>query len=643
MRVAFVSTCGAGHLNSIRSVWERDPESHLFLLRFRDEAVPFTDTPRVTVLTVNRVRPDENAAYFNSARNTATMYDALHVWLADFAPTLIVYDFFCWEAYHVSRVMGIPAICSIPATLKPYETTTCSDANLMKEHFYWVWRDPYPVAISPVAFLGPARSAHARSAVPIGAKGYGSMIVVTFGTVVPTYAGCQERLNDILSQIKIYARKHPKQLFVFAGIQGSTDTNCISLPAKECDLPALLADDRVDCLIFHGGGNTYAEALDAHVPFMLVCPFFGDQFETARQCGNMWSGNLEKDMDSLKPTPAPTGRRTVPFADRFPDYWKLGDLLFGHRRHRAALQRAFPQVDLHLEHYAPFETFANPKAGDLPAIADVYNDQLGPHGPGIRTGDDSPFGERLVQVAAKRQESQDRLKHLPDEHKLVHYCLLIMDITIQCGGRIHFVLGPLNDLGEATHIELTHIVTNWSRYRNSVLFFDLQGRRIPAPLTVGGPKSLLDKETIPKHQLRYYDQVSLPLSRIPSRIPLIWGRAKSSISIDEKRTMRNLPILDKLGWRTTYLNKDDLAVVQAHLNPDWNLSVNWCNQRVWYYYYSQPTVFEPTELQVWPYVYLHCFYLDQAGQPTIRALQHLTQDFIEKQVFVDPAASLAKK
>lgn len=638
MRVAFVSTCGAGHLNTIRSIWEGMKGAHLFLVRFRDEPVPFENHDRVTVITMNEDRPSEEARLFNTMRYRQ-LRDALHVWMYDFAPTLIVYDFFCLEAYHVSRVMGIPAICSIPATLKPYEKETCSDAILPKEHFYWVWREPYPVAISPVAFLGPAR----RHAPKDGGALMGrlvraslgcTVVVVTFGTVIPTYAGCQERLADIMSQIKIYIRNRSDMFVIYAGIQGPDLPNCASLRYEECHLPTLLSACHVHTLIFHGGGNTYAEALAARVPRMLVCPFFGDQFETALQCGNMFSGNLAQDMANLQMRVYSGGHErptyTRPFEDRFPDYWRPGDLLFGHRRHRAALQKAFPQVNLHLEHYAAFGTFAAPEKGDLPAIADVYNDQLGSKGPGIQTGDESPFGQRLVQVAEKRKESAPDLAHLSEEHRLVHYCLQILDVTIKAGNKIHFVLGPLGELGPATEIELTHIRQNWDSLCDRILFYDLEGRRIAAPLK--RPTKPPSKPPIKIDRL-LDDDVSRSLE-YPGRVPFLIGRCKTSWSIAEKRVQRKLPVLDCKGWRTTYVNKEDLKQLQAHLWGNWLVSVNWCKQHVWYYYYpANRDSGETTELQVWPHVYLHCFYLNQAGQETDRDAQFRAQDAIDNEHF----------
>lgn len=603
MRVALVSTCGAGHLNALRSLWSPDDgaSKRLFLVRFNNDPHPFENqhAANVLVITLNEERPSENATVFNAARSKA-LQDVLHVWLYDYAPTLIVYDFFCLEARNVARKLGVPAICSIPATLKPDEKETCSDALLPQEHMYWVWRAPYDVAIEPVKFLGP-RPAEKEDLCykPYMADyEYDKTVIVTFGTVVPKYAGCHERFKLVVQDIQAYAKRHPELHFIFAGCDGGRGLNCTSYPnADDVDLPTALR--YVKYLIFHGGGNTYAEALDARVPYILCCPFFGDQFETARQCGNVYSGDLEHDMQHLKPCNYEANKvLDAPFQDDFSDYWKRGDLLFGHRRHRSALQLQFPRIDLHLEQYKSFASFAHPDKGDLPAIADVYNDELALSTPPLSG---TPYHERLHQVAVARFKRLPSVLHLPEDHRLVHHCLDILQLTVtQWKGRIHFVLGALDELGPATRIELDYIERNWSALCDFVLFYNVQGKRIPAPFAYS-PKT---KSITACKKLIITDSVSQPLLDIPGRMPCVWGRWKSSASVMEKVMARKLPLLDATGWRTGYLNREDLKRIQSALNPLWRVSVCWCTQRVWYYYYD-----DATELQVWPWTYLHCFYL----------------------------------
>jgi hypothetical protein len=122
-----------------------------------------------------------------------------------------------------------------------------------------------------------------------------------------------------------------------------------------------------------------------------------------------------------------------------------------------------------------------------------------------------------------------------------------------------------------------------------------------------------------------WDSVSKPILLIPGRMPLVWGRTKSDESRAEKTTQRRIPLLDQVGWRTGYLDRADLQRVQSALDPMWRVSVNWCKQHVWYYYYDHST-----ELQVWPWTYLHCFYLNHGtGVHTNLQRQFAMQEAIE--------------
>ena len=644
-KVAYVSTCGAGHLNTLRSLWEKDPSSHLFLLRCKDEANPFDladeqGVDRLTVITLNETRQSEVASEFNEQRYRK-LRGPLRIWIYDFRPTLIVYDFFCLEAREVARFLGIPAICSIPATLKTDETNTCSDAILPDEHFYWIWRQPYQVALKPVAFLG-SRHHHCAwtSAQMSGFKQWKNVALVTFGTVVPKYDGCQERLRQIMTQVEELVDKYQETLFVFAGVQGPTNRrNCQN--GRELDIVTLLSgvhvpliakksDQRkqfVTHVLFHGGGNTFSEALQARVPYLLACPFFGDQFETARQCGNVYSGDLLADWSNLSPYPyfnGPSNTLSLPFQDNFVDYWRKGDLLFGHRRHRDTFQVKFPMIDFHLNHYAKFYTFANPTNGDLPAIADVYNDEL-----------DHMFPDLCSQIEDGQTEYQSRLKDvyeermrnphldLPEEHRLVHYCIqMLWLMKDKWQGRIHFVLGPREEIGLATNMELDEIRTYWTCFNDCVIFYNLQGKRIPTPLDrpVKNYKTTATVSILNPLEHR----IPLPLMKIRGRMPLVWGRRKSSESETEKICWRQLPVYDLQAWRTGYMNKEDLSLVLKHVDPSFEVSVNWCRQNVWFFYYSTNT-----ELQVWPWVYLHCFQKNMAGIETDRDAQYEAYEAIK--------------
>jgi calcineurin-like phosphoesterase family protein len=78
-------------------------------------------------------------------------------------------------------------------------------------------------------------------------------------------------------------------------------------------------------------------------------------------------------------------------------------------------------------------------------------------------------------VAEARTASSPDIQTMQEDHKLVHYCLQILELTVKkWGGRIHFVLGPHDEQGPATRIELEHIQKKWWWLRDSVIFYDLE-------------------------------------------------------------------------------------------------------------------------------------------------------------------------
>jgi hypothetical protein len=598
MRVAFVSTPGQGHINTLLSLWKTDESAHLFVLRFNNSPFLNVTSDRITEISTT-IDVDTNVARDFNERRASLLTDELHVRIYDFMPTLIVYDFFCLEARTVAYRLGIPAICSIPATLKPDETETCSDGVLPKELMYWIWRRPYPVSIEPVQFLGPRLGTGCLPVIPSSKP----VILVTFGTVIEHDEDYHDKLSSIMldlqKSILVYDMFYQFVILNAHRFRHIPGVTYLDNP----DLPSLLQAVKPALLIFHGGGNTYSEALEAGVP-VLCCPFFGDQFETARQCGNVYSGDMERDIArSIDTRPiAPQGEISRPFFDMFPCYFKPGDLVFGQKLARRELQKNFPHLDLHLEHFANFDTFAG--QDDLPAIADVYNDETRPNAPG-------EYGRRLAEARAERAMDPS-LDLLPPEHRLVHYCIQILRLTVhRWGGKIHFVISD----GIATRIELNHILLNWSELCEKVIFYNVSGKRVPAPFD--WPKK--NRGRCASGQALYNHPVD-----IPGRVPFCSGRIKSDESIYEKSIIRKLPVHDIEAYRIPYLNQDDLEKLADVLFRESRVIVSTYGGRIVYYYQGN------REIQLWPYAYLHYFYLNMNGEETDRNHQRKLQDVIEE-------------
>lgn len=595
MRVIYVTPPYHGHCSVLLPLWRKNPNAHLVVVRFQDDpALENVGRERITIITALRGRPSEVAEVFNANRSDQ-LENVLRCFLHDLNPDQVVYDFFCLEAREACRHLGIPAVCSIPAQLKETETATCSDAILPKEHLYWLWKHPYTVAIEPVVFLGPRRD---QDGIVVDQAKRTDEIWVTFGTVVPRYEGCRDRLNSFLKDLCQYAEQHRDQRIVLFNLAEEWDRFAHVLSVTVfgyVDLMKKFSECIPRTLIFHGGGNTFTEACHFRVSNMLVVPFFGDQFEVARRAGNQYCGHLAHDLNRLVPmkypeTESPLGH---PFQDTFRDFFKPGDLVFGQRLNRDGLQANFPDLNLHLNHYKPFPEIASPETGDLPAIADVYNDSY--HlADGNRETDE--FSRRLSQYREVRDLARRRHERLPEDHRLVYGCLELLELTVlKWGGKIHFVLGA--EPGPATEIELAHIRKRWDVLRDGVLFYDTSGRRVHAPFFMTNRKE------------RSPDQV----------MGIGGGRPKGKGSARSKQVDRNLPLVDKYASRFGYVSHfDPPAGFETHVAT--------CDLRVHYYYKQW------VEMQFWPWIYFHNYQEDvKRGNPnhSDRDRQRRAQDILE--------------
>lgn len=628
MRIAFVSVRFRGHVTVLLEQWNAQPNSHLFLLAFKNDTgfEMGHAQGRVTEIIANRASPSEVAAVFNKAR-CDLLCDELHVRMYDYRPDVIVYDFFCLEAHIVARRLGVPAICSVPATLHATRSDVCSDARLLDEKLYWVWRHPVPHPIRPanrVVFLGPR--CQGVGAIPIVPPGR-FFIYVTLGTVIPHYESFTSK-RETFVQALLYSATD--DVFVVASIPGHSGRSTHNVVfVDDCDQVAVLRDLKPHLFIFHGGGNSYSEALAHGIP-CLVYPFFGDQFETARHCSELCDvSELVQYVrrEKLARVPDKSGLPLrVPFDDTFADYFESGDLVFGHSRHRNALQAQCPSVNLHLNHFC---SFAHICAGDeLPAVADVYNDE--PLDSTIDESSQPRYALRLNAFRFYKQQRDKKLSHVAlHEHKLVHYCLLLAELTITMwSGRVHFLLDNEGEMGPATRIELDFVlgkVKSSAVWRSNVIFYRF-GRRVPAPMDwpvkVRGGKAepAVNHHYVPPFQLHGR-----------GRMPFWSARQKARFSLKEKSDVRKIPVHDHMAFRTGYLNAPDLAELLTRANDQYDVRVN--EGRIVYLYYRHDATW--TEVQLWPWVYLHHFYLNMAGIETDRAKQEAMQDAIDRPPFVD--------
>lgn len=472
-RVAFVSTSGPGHFNTIHSLYLKTGDTcdaRLYVVQYVDDTP--VDLPYIVNVKALENRPSTSAFAFNKHRS-GILLPSLLTHFDTFSPDLVVYDFFCLEAWDAALQLGLPSICSIPATLSAEATTTCSDAILPSDHMYYVWDFPRQLSIDPVKFLGPRFLTSPTYMVNIQLPA----IYITFGTVIPKYPEFIPKMLELLrSIISECLEMVPKHTIVIFGLeQFSHISDDVLWMSNSSDLYQYMLQYRPDLLIFHGGGNTFTESRACDVK-SLVFPFFGDQFETQKLAHPEIDTSILSVKESLQLALHQNIQRVdyyfvphTPFSEDFSDFFKPGDLVFGQKLHRRVLQEKFPHIDLHLEKYCSFSELS----GEYPAIADVYNDET------INPDPDTPYGQRYrVYTDFKSRQNLDHINQ--DDHKLVYYCILLLKLTISYwNGKIHFVIS--DGLGPATTIELQHVLDNWHRYKRNIIFYNLEGKRIKKP------------------------------------------------------------------------------------------------------------------------------------------------------------------
>jgi MGT family glycosyltransferase len=237
---------------------------------------------------------------------------------------IVIYDFFALEGHLAGKRLAVPAICSIPAILGPFEPENphfqkgvaenraaikhleakfslnildnlemVSDAFLLPseiENIVWSWPGFIEAQdycqgrrLKNIAFARPELRGR-KAPHDEGQK----LIYVSFGTVVTGnlwdqnvhvrgfVRGLFDELVDALGEkdeyrVIVSTGRNPKDLFERIPNNFYVD--------ERVDQREVL--QKADLFITHGGGNSVNEAIDSETP-MLVIPFFGDQHLAAR-------------------------------------------------------------------------------------------------------------------------------------------------------------------------------------------------------------------------------------------------------------------------------------------------------------------------------------------------------------------------
>lgn len=265
----------------------------------------------------------------------------------------IIYDFFAVEGYVVGNHLAIPAICSIPAIMSPFNPRNplFAKAILDNEQNIKQLEDQYQInLLSHIQMLGdgffiPSSYQNIHWSWPklIEADDYNQhrnlvnntfmrpnlisnklkdnrtsqkkIIYISFGTIVTGFLfnhfpSVRSFIENILTILMNHFGNNDQYEFIVA--MGKMIQNLFDHIPSNFQFHGHLSQEEVlktaDVFITHGGGNSVNESIDVTVP-MIVIPFFGDQHQSAYNINklNIGISFLHAEADKEKVIDAASG------------------------------------------------------------------------------------------------------------------------------------------------------------------------------------------------------------------------------------------------------------------------------------------------------------------------------------------------
>ncbi|AYV81613.1 MAG: hypothetical protein Harvfovirus45_10 [Harvfovirus sp.] len=602
---------------------------------------------------------------------------------------LIIYDFFAIAGLIVGRERNIRTICSIPAIL----SESFGDKTAYFQRCYHKWKssiDSLALGIPELASDGwlftskdnivwtyeklfnrlpekPSTNFHfVGSGVqffkPIKEKR--NVVYMSLGTVVPTSIyntatkEMKKYITDIYQRVIDYFGKSRTtyELIVSSPLDLRNDYSNVKI-VPYCDQSDILAQAKL--FITHGGGNGINEAI-FHCTPMLVIPFFGDQFITARYLTEKKIGisfacidakdfdhstqdiqlcdlsSMEKCLEHmLNELPQYTkrfpliknrkGANLIKLLDvlkkniHFDDLWKPNDLLYGTTVDRKDFVSYWSRSSLF--HIAAIDEKNNyitvDKLHITPSLNDQWNDLLKAYSEEeiINNEDLSlelkatalDYRNYLIArniISAKDLQSNGKMELV----KIIAMCCAGMDYFLAEHCRIHFVIDmydPKRNL--VTFCELTYIVNNIGKDANIILWLKTDGEYIPFPITklheCFAVRDMLDLAE------RNHSWLKTEIERKIAPFN-VWlqSRIKKECSIMDK--LLEVSVLDDvLGFRIIYPWTKTLQLIAALLenSPELNIIKRRDQERgkvIYLFGEKNGLIFE---IQFWPSVMYTCF------------------------------------
>lgn len=322
MKILVFSPPFLGHLNILKKMIENNPE-----FEFKLVITGWKNIITPGEINLNRsILKETDPALWTFKRTYELLDDCLEI-TKSYKPDLIIYDFFCLEAYFVSRILNIPAWVSIPSMIGPNDKDEYLNNKLQvseNQEYLKKLEEKYKIKIKDIEMISdglyfPEKTNLIWSYPEIIIKDFISGRVKNTFYFVGNY-NCYRKQNKDLIYFSLgtvvmdnlwnqqeETRKIVKE-FISEIAKGLKDENVVFITQGKQVLDKYPSNwkieenvDQIEFLsrskvfITHGGNNSFHESFLQKVP-MIVIPFFGDQILTGQRVEKLGIGiNLGDD------------------------------------------------------------------------------------------------------------------------------------------------------------------------------------------------------------------------------------------------------------------------------------------------------------------------------------------------------------
>ncbi|AYV83412.1 MAG: hypothetical protein Hyperionvirus6_93 [Hyperionvirus sp.] len=469
---------------------------------------------------------------------------------------LIIYDFFAISGLILGQLKKIKTICSIPAILSPsfadkseyfvkcyskYKTlidelglpppNLLSDGWLFpsSDNIVWTYPNLFPTLPTKIDtnfyYIGSGAqfNSHPIHKINLAYMSLGTVIPQSLYNITATDE-TKQYIIDIYQTVINHFGNSKYELIVSTPLKLTSPYKNVKI-VPYCDQEEILSKAKL--FITHGGGNSINEAILYETP-MLVIPFFGDQFVSARYIHDKKIGintcphthdfnnstiDIKTSIDALilqtnleyllanlsfysKRFPLVKNRKGINLNTlltilkrniNFADLWKRNDLLYGTTVDRKAFVshwRCEPLFKIAAKDDNNYVTVD--KLCIFPALIDQWNDLLRKYSADdIINNADLSFEIKATAIDYRNYLiAHNVLKSSEiDIPILIKMCCAGLKYFMDNGSTIHFVIDrydPMKNI--ATNIELNYIVKNISKDVNIILWMKENGDYTPYPL-----------------------------------------------------------------------------------------------------------------------------------------------------------------